>query len=149
MGQRFSWQPPPVYHCKWIFIRTYTCLIWSTSGVCAGTTSFSKLHKWSSYLCQIQSETLCRRRCLLSYHLNIFPIRDSPERYWTLNAGVINGTWNLTPLNSKSFTQQGPKPNSYIVHSSQMHTGICIFSKISWYRHLFRPIMGYAHKSHF
>ena len=71
--------------CLWyiyIFIRTYTCLIWSTSGVCAGTTSFSKLHKWSSYLCQIQSETLCRRRCLLSYHLNIFPIRDSPERSW-------------------------------------------------------------------
>ena len=26
------------------FIRTYTCLIWSTSGVCAGTTSLSNLH---------------------------------------------------------------------------------------------------------
>ena len=34
--------------CLWyiyIFIRTYTCLIWSTSGVCAGTTSPSNLHK--------------------------------------------------------------------------------------------------------
>ena len=26
------------------FIRTYTCLNWSTSGVCAGTTSLSNLH---------------------------------------------------------------------------------------------------------
>jgi len=34
-------------------------------------------------------------------------------------------------------------------HSSQLHTGICIFSKISWSRLLFKPIMGYAHKSHF
>ena len=31
------------------------------------------------------------------------------------------------------------KPNSYTVYSSQLHTGICIFSKISWCRHLFRP----------
>jgi len=39
-------------------------------------------------------------------------------------------------------------PNSYTIHSSQLHTGICIFNKIPWCRHLFRP-MGYAHKSHF
>jgi len=66
--------------CLWyiyIFIRTYTCLIWSTSGVCAGTTSLSNWHE-----CQIQSETLCRWHCFLSYHLSIFPIRDSPERFW-------------------------------------------------------------------
>ena len=34
------------------------------------------------------------------------------------------------------------KPNSHTVYSSQLHTGICIFSKISWCRHLFRPIMN-------
>ena len=35
------------------------------------------------------------------------------------------------------------KPNSYTVYSSQLHTGICIFSRISWCRHFFRPpIMG-------
>ena len=41
------------------------------------------------------------------------------------------------------------KNNSYTVHSSQLHTGISILSKLYWCRHLFRPIMGYAHKSHF
>ena len=39
------------------------------------------------------------------------------------------------------------KTSPYTVYSSQLHTGICIFSNISWCRHLFRPIMGYAHKS--
>ena len=37
---------------------------------------------------------------------------------------------------------KNPIPTQY----TQLHTGICIFSKISWCRHLFRPIMGYAHK---
>ena len=63
-------------------IQKIQCPIWSTSGVCAGTTSLSNLHTWSSYECQFQSETLCRWHCFLSYHLNIFPIRDSPERSW-------------------------------------------------------------------
>jgi len=58
-------------HCKWIFIQTYTCLIWSTSGICAETTSLSNLHKWFSSECQIQSETLRRWHWPLSYNLNI------------------------------------------------------------------------------
>jgi len=41
------------------------------------------------------------------------------------------------------------KPNSYTVYFSQLHIGICIFSKISWSRYRFRHFMGYAHKSHF
>jgi len=50
------------------------------------------------------------------------------------------------PIHSHNKVQ---KPNTHTVYSSQLHTGICIFSKISWYRHLFRPLMGYAHKLHF
>ena len=146
MVKRVSWYPPPVCHCKRIFIRTYTCLIWSTSVVCAGTTSLSNRHKWSSYECQIQSETLCRWHCFF-----ILPSQHLPNQRFsrkiltTLNAGIINGT----PLNTKSFTWHVPKPNSYTLYSSQLHTGICIFSTIYWCRHLFRPITGYAHKSHF
>ena len=62
--------------------------------------------------------------------------RFSRKILTTFNAGVING--NLTQ-----------KPNFYTVYSSQLHTGICIFSKVAWCRHLFRPIMGYQHTSHF
>ena len=65
--------------CLWFI---YTCLIWNTSGICAGTTPLSNRHKWSSYECQIQSETLCRWHSFLSYRVSIFPIRDSPERSW-------------------------------------------------------------------
>ena len=42
---------------------------------------------------------------------------------------------------------KNPIPTQYTLHN--LHTGICIFNKIYWCRHLFRPIMGYAHKSHF
>jgi len=34
----------PVCHCKWLFIPTYSCLIWSTSGICSGATCLSSIH---------------------------------------------------------------------------------------------------------
>ena len=40
-------------------------------------------------------------------------VEQFPKRVTTLNAGFINGTCNLTPLNAKSFTQQGKKSDSY------------------------------------
>ena len=43
---------------------------------------------------------------------------------------------------------KNPIPTHYTVYSSQLHTGICIFSKTYGCRHLFSPMMGYAHKSH-
>ena len=59
--------------------------------------------------------------------------------------------WDMefNPSKCQVIHIRSKKNNSHTVYSSQLHTGICIFSKISWYRHLFRPIMGYAHKSHF
>ena len=40
------------------------------------------------------------------------------------------------------YITRSKNPNIHTVYSSQLHTGICIFSKISSCRHLFIPILG-------
>jgi len=53
------------------------------------------------------------------------------------------------PSHSHNKVQKPFRSYSYTVYSSQLHTGIFIFRKIFWCQHLFRPMMGYAHKWHF
>ena len=67
--------------------------------------------------------------------------RFSRKILTTLNAGVINGTWNSTPLNAKSF----PIPTQYILYncilesvSSAKYLGIDNSSDLLWDTHINR-----------
>ena len=84
----------------------------------------SNLHKGSSNECQIQSETDSLQMTLLF----ILPSQHLPNQRFsrkiltTLNAGVINGTWNLTPLISKCQVihitrSKNPIPTQYTLHN--------------------------------
>ena len=73
--------------------------------------------------------------------------RFSRKILTTLNAGVINGTWNLTPLISKCQVihitrSKTPIPTQYILHncilesvSSAKYLGVDISTNLSWDTH--------------
>ena len=88
----------------------------------------------------------CRTQALfLFYTLSGTYTSFSRNILTTLNAGVINGTWNLTPLNAKSFTTRSktPIPTQYTLHncilesvSSAKYLGVDISSDLSWDTHI-------------
>ena len=73
--------------------------------------------------------------------------RFSRKILTTLNAGLINGTWNLTPLNAviRITRSKNPIPTQYTLHncilesvSSAKYLGVDISSDLSWDTHINR-----------